>query len=214
MFVIEYDSVGRGRAVRGQYAKETEGMDERQMSTAEVDAAIVELYFARNERAISETHARYGGACMQVSMGILNSRPDAEECVNDTYLETWNSIPPTRPRSLCAYVCRIARNLSISRLRRRLAAKRGGDMTVSLEELAECIPAGEDVRGELPELLSAFLRTLGARERSLFMERYWYARAVKDIAREHGMTATAVSVNLHRTRERLRVYLSERGYTL
>ncbi len=178
------------------------------------DAAIVELYFARDERAIAETAEKYGGACMKVSMGILESRPDAEECVNDTYLETWNSIPPTRPQSLGAYVCRIVRNLSISRLRRRLAAKRGGDVTVSLEELAECIPANEEVRSELPGHISAFLRTLGERERRLFLERYWYMRPVKEIAADWQLTVGAVSSSLYRTREQLRGYLTERGYTV
>ena len=81
------------------------------------DQDIIDLYFARDEQAIAETDKSYGKVCMQVSMNILDSRPDAEECVSDTYLKTWNSIPPTKPRSLCAFVCRIARNLSINRLR-------------------------------------------------------------------------------------------------
>ncbi len=178
------------------------------------DAGIIELYFARDERAIRETAQCYGEICMQVSMNILDSRPDAEECVNDTYLQTWNSIPPTHPRSLCAYVCRITRNLSISRLRRMLAAKRNSSLTLSLEELGDCIPAREEVHEELPCLLSEFLRHLGDAERRYFMERYWYARPVKDIATEWNTSPDAVSVSLHRTRKKLRSYLEERGYTV
>ncbi len=184
------------------------------------DEDILDLYFARDETAITETDRRYGRVCMQVSMGILASHPDAEECVNDTYLKTWNSIPPARPRSLCAYICRIVRNLSINRLRDMTAAKRSRDLTVSLEELEDCLPdlSGSTDRDgflrELPRLLSDFLRTLDARDRALFMGRYWYAVSVKELAAEHGMTSGAVSMNLHRTRERLRAYLSERGYTV
>ena len=86
-------------------------------SSTPTDAAIVDLYFARDEQAIKATDQKYGALCMQTSMNIVNSRPDAEECVNDTYLKTWNSIPPTRPASLCAFVLRIIRNLSLNRLR-------------------------------------------------------------------------------------------------
>ncbi len=183
-------------------------------SPSPADEAILELYFARDERAIAETDARYGRVCMQVSMNILHSPPDSEECVNDTYLKTWNAVPPERPRSLCAYLCRIVRNLSLNRLRGLTAARRGRDMTVSLSELDECLPIREDVADELPRLLSDFLRSLDKRERLLFMGRYWYARPVKELAAEQGITPNAVSMSLHRTREKLRTYLAEGGYTV
>ncbi len=176
------------------------------------DEAILDLYFSRDERAITETDRQYGRICTQVSMNILHSPPDAEECVSDTYLKAWNAIPPERPRSLCAYVCRIVRNLSLNRLRDMNAARRNKDMTVSLSELDECLAVREDAVTELPRLLSDFLRTLDKRDRLLFMGRYWYARSVKDMATECGMTPNAVSVNLYRTREKLRAYLTERGY--
>ena len=102
------------------------------------DQDIIALYFDRNEQAIAETDKSYGKACMQVSMNILQNRPDAEECVNDTYLKTWNAIPPTRPNSLCAFVCRIARNLSLSRLRDLRRQKRNQELTLSLDELEAC----------------------------------------------------------------------------
>ncbi len=178
------------------------------------DNAILDLFFARDERAISETDRRYGKACMQVSMGVLNSHPDAEECVNDTYLRAWNTIPPTRPQSLCAYVCRIARNLSISRLREMTAAKRSRDLTVSLSELAACIPAPDEGDRELPRLISAFLRESDDLDRRLFVGRYWYGRSVKDLATAHGIRAGLVYKRLERTRDDLRVYLTERGYTV
>ncbi len=181
---------------------------------AGADEDILDLYFARDERAITETANRYGTVCMQVSMGILSSRPDAEECVNDTYLEAWNRIPPERPRSLCAYVCRIARNLSVSRLRRMTAGKRSRDLTVSLEELAAVLPAHVDSEGELARHISAFLRGEADLDRRLFLGRYWFSQSVRELSDAWGLPARTVSQKLFRTRERLRIYLSERGYSL
>ncbi len=178
------------------------------------DEDILDLYFARDERAIAETQERYGRVCLTVAMGILDSRSDAEECVNDTYLRAWNTIPPERPRSLCAYVCRIVRNLSISRLREVRAARRSRELTVSLEELSDCLPAVEASGGELSRYLSDFLRGEDAESRRLFLGRYWYGQSVKDLAADYGIPARAVSQKLFRTRERLRVYLTERGYSL
>ncbi len=186
----------------------------------ERDTDILDLYFARDERAIIETDRRYGKTCMQVSMGILASRPDAEECVNDTYMKAWNTIPPLRPRSLCAYICRIVRNLSINCLRNRTAARRNHDLTVSLEELDACIPAPCDDEpasgdlGELARLLSDFLRTVDPTDRRLFMGKYFYARSVAELAREVGMKEKNVYKRLEKTRDRLYAYLTERGYTV
>lgn len=178
------------------------------------DAAIIELYFARNEQAIAETDAKYGKLCMQVSMNIVNSHPDAEECVSDGYLKTWNSIPPTRPASLCAFVCRIVRNLSLNRLREMKAAKRSRDLTLSLEELESCISVDESRASELPDLISAFLEGLEPLDRKLFMGRYWHATPVKDLAKVYGMTPNAVTLRLRSIRERLRLHLTEGGYTV
>ncbi len=184
------------------------------MRSAAKDREIIDLYFARDERAIRETDRAYGRACLRVSLGILGSHADAEECVNDTYLKTWENIPPTRPASLCAYVCRIARNLSIDRLRTLSASKRNRDLTVSLSELEECIPVREDAAGVLADVLSEFLRTLEERDRVLFIGRYWYAIPVKTLAAEWGMTPTAVSLRLGRVRDKLKQYLTDRGYTV
>ncbi len=173
------------------------------------DETIVALYFARDEHDIEETARHYGAACMQVSMNILASRPDAEECVNDTYLKTWNSIPPNRPKSLGGYVLRIVRNLSVNRLRDLTAAKRSRDLTLSIHELEACLPAAREGEGDISAELDRFLGTLGERDRRLFLGRYWYNLPVKELAREWGMSANAVSQNLARTRERLRAFLAE-----
>ena len=178
------------------------------------DQDIIKLYFERNERAIVETDRSYGKVCMQVSMNILDSRPDAEECVNDTYLKTWKSIPPERPNSLCAFVCRIARNLSLNRLRDMRREKRNSELTVSLEELEACIPMPDEESPVLAEELAAFLKTEGETDRALFVGRYWFACSVEELARRTGMTKRAVHMRIFRTRERLRAYLTERGYSV
>ena len=176
------------------------------------DQAIIDLYFARNEQAIAETDKSYGRVCMQVSMNILKSRPDAEECVNDTYLKTWNAIPPTKPHSLCAFVCRITRNLSLNRLRDLRREKRNKEVTLSLDELEACIPAAIEDSNLLADLLNTFLEGLEETDRVLFVGRYWYSYATDDLANSMGLTKKAVYMRLYKIRERLRAYLGERGY--
>jgi RNA polymerase sigma-70 factor (ECF subfamily) len=149
---------------------------------------------------------------MQVSMNILQSRPDAEECVNDTYLKTWNSIPPTRPDSLCAFVCRIARNLSLNRLRDLRRERRNREMTLPLDELENCIPASMENADELAELLNGFLSELEESDRVIFMGRYWFSYPVEDLAAAVKLASKTVYKRLRKTRERLRAYLAERGY--
>ena len=181
------------------------------------DLHIIELYFARDEEAIRHTADKYGPYCTAVSMSILHSEPDAEECVNDTWLKTWNSIPPTRPHSLKLFLARITRNLSINRLRALYSEKRNKDLEVSLTELEPCFPAPEDLPGgggELVELLNEFLEKQNKMDRVVFVQRYWYSLSTAQIAEEHRMSENAVWVRLHRTRERLRAYLTERGYKL
>lgn len=178
------------------------------------DEAIVALYFARDERAIAETDRKYGHMCMSVSQGILHDRQDAEECLNDTYRRLWEAIPPTRPQSLANYVLRVIRNLSLDRLRRLSAGRRDRALTVSFEELEECIPVREELEGEISRLVSDFLRTRNDMDRRLFLGRYWYNLSVKELARQWGLTANAVAARLRRTREGLRTYLEEGGYTV
>ena len=178
------------------------------------DHQIIELYFARDELAIEETAKRYGGVCMQVSMDILQDRMDAEECVSDTWLQTWRTIPPQRPTILKAFLCRITRNLSINRLRERKAKRRDRDMTLSLEELEGVLSIPEDKSEGLSELISEFLRSLDREDRLLFMGRYWHGQSVKELADRMGLSANAATVRLHRIREELRDYLMDKGVTV
>ncbi len=183
-------------------------------STPARDEEIIRLYFARDEMAITETDRRYGRLCMKLSMDILRSRPDAEECVNDTYLRTWNAIPPTVPDSLCAFLLTITRNLSISRLREIYAEQRGRHLTVPLDELSECLPARDSTDSDLSATLAAFVRTLDETEHRLFLGRYWYNLSVKELAAEWDITPNHATKILKRVRRKLRAYLEKGGYSV
>ncbi len=179
------------------------------------DQDIISLYFARDEAAIQETAVKYGCFCHGVALGILGNASDAEECVNDTYLHTWNSIPPQRPTSFKAFLGRIVRNLSIDRYRSLHLVRRNRDMEIMLSELEDCLPTQDAEVGEseLSELLDEFLTGLEPLDRTLFMGRYWHTYPVNRLAAHYGLTPNAVSLRLRRTRERLRSFLMERGYT-
>lgn len=177
------------------------------------DYEIVELYWQRNENAISESQDQYGNYCMAVSLNILNSRPDAEECVNDTWVRAWNSMPPHRPNCLRAFLGKITRNLSLDRLRTMRCHKRNPDLVIAMEELGDSIPCPDDMEENvLCGLLDEFLGGMDAQNRKLFVGRYWYGRSVSTLAEHYGMTVNAVSLRLARTRTALKSFLNERGY--
>ena len=177
------------------------------------DNEIIRMYLDRNEQAIAESDRKYGALCHSVAMNILDSRPDVEECVNDTWLKAWNSIPPENPTSLKHYLGRLTRHLSIDRFRTLHRRKRNKGMTVLLDELETVTPA-EDVTDRLGADLTEFLYTLEPAERNLFIGRYWHAYPPEVLAAEYGITANAVGLRLMRTRNKLRAFLTERGYTV
>ena len=184
------------------------------------DHEIVSLFWARREEAIPAAAEKYGQGCTALSLGILGSAEDAEECVSDAYLRAWEAIPPHRPEKLGAFLMKLTRNLSFSRWRQRRAEKRGGgEVALALSELGEIVSGGESAeeavdRKALTEELEAFLRGIDSRKRALFLRRYWYAHSVKDIAADAGMSPAAVTMTLRRLREQLRSHLTERGYDL
>jgi RNA polymerase sigma-70 factor (ECF subfamily) len=178
------------------------------------DYKIVDLYWARSEDAIRQTEIKYGRMLVSISSALVPTVQDAEECVSDTYLRTWNSIPPKRPSSLKAFLGKIARNLSIDRLRHRHIARHDSDLEIMLSELEPYLPAREEEESTLTELLDGFLSGLEPLERQLFMGRYWHAYPVNRLADHYGLTPNAVSLRLHRTREKLRDYLEKGGITL
>lgn len=177
---------------------------------------IIELYLNRDESAIKETEAEYGKLLRQISMNILNNEQDAQECISDTYLQVWNTIPPNRPESLKAYVCRIARNLSLNKLKYLRAEKRySGQVDAVLDELCELIPSKEDVEAQveglaLSEYINEFLRSQSETTRIIFIKRYWLFMQPSEIARDMHVSVTKVTTSLHRTRQRLKKYLEEK----
>lgn len=179
------------------------------------DQYIVDLFFKRDEQALSLTQEKYGKLCHSVALNILGNHEDTEECVNDTYLQAWNAIPPERPNLLGAYLCRIVRNLAINRYRADRRDKRGaGQTALALDELTECVSDGSGSLCDevtLRDALNTFLRTMPDLTRRVFVQRYWYVRPVADIAAEFGMSESRVKMILHRTRNRLREHLNKEG---
>ena len=181
------------------------------------DEEIVNLYFDRSEEAIAACQVKYGKSCHTVAYNILRSDEDAEECVNDTWLRAWNSIPPERPTRLGAWLSTVTRRLALTRYEKKTAAKRYGGMEASLEELAECVTAGSLTIADevaLSEAINGFLASLPTRTRMIFMRKYWYMDSIADIAKALGMGESAVKVTLHRTREKFRKHLAKEGITV
>lgn len=184
------------------------------------DNAIIQLYWDRDDQAIQATSVKYGRYCKRIAGNILNNKEDAEECVNDTYLNAWNTIPPHRPKQLATFLGKITRNLAFNKYRYGTAEKRGcGEIALVLDELADCVSDTGDVeqiinRRELIKAIDSFVRTLPPVKRDLFVRRYWYADPVKDIAKDRGMLQGTVSKTLERTRKQLKAYLTERGFAL
>ena len=181
------------------------------------DIQIVALYLDRNESAISESDRKYGRILRSLSISYVSSREDAEECVNDTYLDAWNTIPPQRPISLGAFLSKITRRISIDRFRHDHRAKRGGLKAIT-EELTECIPdpdgdpAAAVSSAELRAALNSFVASLEEQDQKLFVGRYWHGYTPRELAKAYGMKENALNQRLFRIRERLRRYLTERGY--
>lgn len=178
------------------------------------DQEIIELYESRSEQAIAATDQKYGAYLHSIARGITGSEQDAQECVNDTYLRAWNSIPPA-PARLGAYLARIARNIALDAVSRKSAQRRGGgELTLMLSELEDSLPdtAGQPSdQGEISAVMDSFLRELEPRERAVFIRRYFYADSVADIAKAAGLSYRAVTSMLHRTRKKLRARLQKEG---
>lgn len=181
------------------------------------DQHIIELYHLRDERAITETQLKYGAYCMEVAYRILENRQDSEECVNDVFLRLWQSIPPHKPHTLRGFIAKITRNLALNRLRdNRILRRGGGEMTIALDELSECIADNERVEDaylqkELGEYINRFLKQLSARDCNLFLCRYYFLYPVSEIAAKQGLSEAHVRTSLSRTRKKLKVYLEKHG---
>lgn len=183
------------------------------------DISIIGLYWERSENAIKETDIKYGKLCNQLANNILNNKYDSEECVNDSYLTVWNTIPDARPNNFSAFLCRIVKNLSFKRLEHLTAQKRKPEMLISIDELQECIPSSANIENsydaaELGKLISSFLRKQNDTHRNIFLRRYWYYDSVKDIAADYQFKAEKVSNILFQMRKKLKKFLEKEGYNI
>jgi len=184
------------------------------------DNQIIELYNARDERAIAETAQKYGSYCQSIAQNILRNMQDSEECVNDTWLQTWNSIPPACPTVLKTYVGRITRNLSLNRYKANHRQKRGGgEVVLALEELGEVSAQENDVQSQMERLMFAdalnhFLWSLPERECNIFIRRYYHLDEVDAIAKRYSLSRANVFKILSRTRQSLKAFLEKEGFAL
>ena len=182
------------------------------------DAAILALYWQRDEQAIGETEAKYGPYCRTIARSILSDEQDAEECLSDAWLRAWETIPPRRPEKLSAYLGKQTRNLSLSRLRDRTAQKRGGgELPLALEELSDCVPGAGDAEqaleaNELARMLNRFVTGLKKQERDLFVNRYFFLTPLEELSRRTGFSQSKLKSMLFRTRKKLWNMLREEGW--
>ena len=181
------------------------------------DEKIISLYFLRDESAISATDEKYGSYCRVIANNVLRDESESEECVNESYLKTWQTVPPTKPTSLKAYLGRITRNLALDRYRRDSAKKRSGEVSLCADELYECLPSEDAKIADslaLADAINRFLASLPARSRVLFVQRYWYCMTTKEIARANLMRESAVKVSIMRARDAFRLFLIKEGLFL
>ena len=182
------------------------------------DSQIVSLYLGRDEAAIRATAERYGAKLHRIAQNLLEDERSAEECVNDTYLAAWNSIPPHEPRSyLFPFLARITRHLALDRCKERSRQKRSGQLVPLTREMEQCIPSPHDPEKVvdarlLSAAVSAFLRTIGQEQRNIFLRRYWYLDSVSDIAARFSISQSKVKTSLFRTRNALKQYLKKEDF--
>ncbi len=182
------------------------------------DESIIELFFERSEDAIQWTMDKYGALLRKLAWNILEDAEDVEECLSDTYLAIWNAIPPERPLYLKAYLCRIARNFALDRVKEKMRSKRGGGQAhLLLDELSETLASGANTvrdleTAEIGGVISGYLRCQPDQRRVIFVQRYFYASGLREIAEEHNMTEGAVKALLHRMRIELKGVFEREGY--
>ena len=179
------------------------------------DAKIIDLYWARNEDAITHTELTYGKKLRTLAQRIVLSREDAEESVSDTYMKAWETIPPQRPNYFFAYLAKICRHFALDKLDWKNAAKRKAEVVSLTQEMELCIPdesRERELEGkEIVRALNRFLGTLSAENRVVFLRRYWYMDSIAEIAVRYGFSESKVKTLLHRTRKNLRDYLAKEG---
>lgn len=184
------------------------------------DSEIITLYWERNQTAITASNEKYGAYCFAVANAILSNYEDSSECVNSTWLQSWNSMPPQRPNVLKLFFAKITRNLAINTYRKNTAQIRGGkEFKASLDELTECVPSKSSIesefdKSELEKSINVFLRSLSERDCCVFLRRYFYSDSVKSIAKRYGLSEPNTLSILFRTRNKLKEYLEKEGFNI
>ena len=181
------------------------------------DSKIIDLYFMRDERAIKATDAKYGRLLKHISYTILHSEPDAEECVNDTYMKAWGAMPPDKPNILSAFLSRIARNLSINRYLQNKARYRMMNTECIFEEIEGCIPDGSGPISEdivLKDAINGYLESMSEIPRKIFVKRYFFMMTIKEISIDMNISVSNVKVSLMRSRDKFKAYLEKAGINL
>ena len=180
------------------------------------DEKIIELYWRREERAIQETDKKYGRLLFRIAYNFLHDRPDCEECQNDTYLAVWNKIPPTRPTAFRAFITQIVRRIAINRYNEKMSQKRiPSELTISMEDLNDSIPIDDGVdtymAEEIGKIISDYIRMLDARQRYIFVSRFYVAESVENIARELSVVPSTVYRALDQIKYGLKECLERNG---
>lgn len=184
------------------------------------DEEIVEMYWHRDEDAIKATSHKYGRLLYKIAYNILHDNLDCEECQNDTYLNVWNAIPPSKPRSFRAFVVGIMRNIAIDKYYEKSSKKRvPSEMTISMEECLDFIAYNDNPSEflsaqELAKSISDFLRTLSEKDRYIFMSRFYLSESIDTIARELEISESAVYKRLTKLKADLKKHLIEREVLL
>lgn len=183
------------------------------------DSEIVDLYWRRSEQAIAETSIKYNAYCKTIAANILPDDGDVAECLNDAYLQIWNSIPPTRPNSFTAFLGRIVRNIALHRYEYNKAQKRNPTVETVLIELDDCIAGSDSAEKEYEAkqiacAINDFLSALEIENRIMFVRRYWHLESIEKVARNCNVTESTVKSSLFRTRKKLKAYLEKEGIPL
>lgn len=183
------------------------------------DEKIIELFNIRSEQALLELDSKYGKLCKSISFNILHCNEDVEECINDSYLGIWHKIPPAHPNPLAAFVCRIVKNISLTKYNRNKAKKRDSTYDICLDELGDCISTPNTVESEfnvsvLSNCIDDFLDTLNSTNRIIFIRRYWFFDDFSSISAQLGISEGSIRVRLARTREKMKLYLQAEGFTV
>ena len=181
------------------------------------DKKIIELLFARSQSALTHLQSRFGKYCHSIAYNVLGNDFDAQECVNDTYMRVWDSIPPNKPKDLSVYIGRIARNVSLNRKKQNNAGKRNSSADLAIDELEEmiCDRSMDFSDGVfIKQALNSFLENLSTKDRRIFIQRYWYAYSIKEIAESAGIEENNVRVKLHRLRDDLKKHLEKEGIAI